>query len=77
MSKYRFEFFPQHAPLPPFDEANPGPHRAPRAQWYVRLRSDNHEVLMVSEAYTRRWSAKRAATRMGRAFGVPVYAAAD
>ncbi len=40
------------------------------AQWYVRLRAiKNDKILMVSEAYTRKWSAKRAATRMAKAFG--------
>jgi uncharacterized protein YegP (UPF0339 family) len=45
--------------------------------WYVRLRRvENAEILMVSEAYTRRWSAKRAATRMARAFVAAAVAAA-
>ncbi len=75
---YRFEYFQQHAPLAPYDATNPGPHRAPRARWYVRLRRvENGEILMVSEAYTRRWSAKRAAQRMARAFNAVVEAAAD
>lgn len=48
-------------------------NRAPdRTAWYVRLRDDNGQILMVSEAYTRRWSARRAANRMGDAFSLSV-----
>lgn len=54
--RYRFEYFPG----------------ANERAWFVRMRSDNGEILIVSEAYTRKWSAKRAAWKMGRAFGVPV-----
>lgn len=34
-----------------------------RSQWYVRLKSSNGEILAVSEAYSSKWSAKRAARR--------------
>lgn len=60
---YRFEYFPEQLA---------GGANAPH---YVRLRRvENGEILMVSQRYTRRWSAKRAATRMSRAFRVPVVA---
>jgi uncharacterized protein YegP (UPF0339 family) len=34
-----------------------------RRQWFVRLVSSNGETLAVSEAYTTRWSAMRAARK--------------
>jgi hypothetical protein len=61
--RYRFEYFPGAG------QTAAGLVVVP---WFVRLRSDNGEILVVSEAYTRKWSARRAARRMGRAFGVPV-----
>lgn len=54
--RYRFEYFPGSVDR----------------EWFVRLRADNGEIVLVTEAYTRRWSAKRAARKMGAAFGVPV-----
>jgi uncharacterized protein YegP (UPF0339 family) len=32
-------------------------------RFYWRMKAANHEVVAQSEAYTRRWSAKRAARR--------------
>ena len=32
--------------------------------WYVRLVSDNGQVLVISEGYFSKWNAKRAARRM-------------
>lgn len=57
---YRFEYFRGGA----FKSSS---------HWYVRLRRvENGEILMVSEAYTRKWSAKRAATKMARSFNAGV-----
>lgn len=33
-------------------------------QWYFRLRAVNGEITAQSEAYTWRWSAKRAASKL-------------
>jgi hypothetical protein len=35
-----------------------------RQPWYVRLVSQNGQVLSVSEGYATKWNAKRAARRM-------------
>lgn len=40
--------------------------------WFVRVRADNDEIVLSSEAYTRKWSAKRAAHKIGKTFGLPV-----
>lgn len=34
-----------------------------RDGWMFRLRAPNHEVISISESYTRRWSAVRGAKR--------------
>ena len=37
--------------------------------WYIRLVAPNGQVTLVSESYTRKWSAKRAAKRTSTIFG--------
>lgn len=37
--------------------------------WFVRVVSPNGETLLVSESYTRKFSARRAAKRLSRIFG--------
>lgn len=62
--EYRFEYFQGEGRL-----VNTGMSKIGGA-WFVRLRRiNNGEILMVSEGYTRKWSAKRAAVKMARAFG--------
>lgn len=62
---YRFEYFPQGQLV------NTGMSKI--TSWYVRLRRvENGEILMVSESYSRRSSAKRAAIKMAKAFGASV-----
>lgn len=39
-------------------------------EWFVRLRAGNGQTTFISEGYTRKWSAKRAARRVARMFGV-------
>lgn len=34
-----------------------------RTIWWWRVKARNHEILFVSEPYTRKWNAKRAAKR--------------
>lgn len=34
-------------------------------RFYWRLKAANHEIIAQSQGYTRRWSAKRAAHRLG------------
>lgn len=46
-------------------------------QWYVRLRYANNRKFTASEGYTREWSAKRAAKKVGKVFGVPVVKVAE
>jgi hypothetical protein len=41
-------------------------------QWYVRLVSTNGQIVLDSEGYTRKWSAKRAAYRASKIFGLAV-----
>ena len=41
-------------------------------QWYVRIVSANGKIVLDSEGYTRKWSAKRAAYRASKIFGLPV-----
>jgi uncharacterized protein YegP (UPF0339 family) len=43
-------------------------------QWYVRLRAANGQTVAVTEGYTRKWSARRSARRIGQAFGAKVVA---
>jgi uncharacterized protein YegP (UPF0339 family) len=38
------------------------------AQHYLRLVAENGETVLVSEGYTRRWSAKRAARKLQQRF---------
>lgn len=37
--------------------------------WYIRIVSANGQTILVSESYTRKWSAKRAARRISAVFG--------
>jgi uncharacterized protein YegP (UPF0339 family) len=43
-------------------------HRGQDGQWYIRLRAANGEIVLASEGYTRRWSARRAARRLQARF---------
>jgi len=38
--------------------------------WYLKLVASNGETLAVSEGYTRRWSARRAARKNFKGIGV-------
>lgn len=39
--------------------------------WYVRLVARNGEIVLVSETYSSKWNAKRAAKRFSKVFGIP------
>lgn len=41
-------------------------------QWYVRLKGRNGRTVAITEGYTRKWSAKRSARNIGKAFGAHV-----
>ena len=40
--------------------------------WYVRVVSSNGKIMLDSEAYSRKWNAKRAANRAAKVFGLKV-----
>jgi hypothetical protein len=52
-------------------EVFPGQGRIVRG-WFVRLRGGNGEVVWVSESYSTKWSAKRAARHHSEHLDVPV-----
>jgi len=41
-------------------------------QWYVRVVSANGRIVLDSEGYTRKFSARRAAKKIGSVFGLRV-----
>jgi uncharacterized protein YegP (UPF0339 family) len=41
-------------------------------QFYVRIVSVNGQTLLVSEGYTRKWNAKRAAKKLSSIFGLRI-----
>lgn len=44
-------------------------YRGEDRQWYLRVVASNGQVVLDSEGYTRKWSAKRAARRASGVFG--------
>lgn len=41
-------------------------------QWYIEMKSHNHQTLNVSEGYSRLWNAKRAVRKIVGVFDIPV-----
>lgn len=39
-----------------------------RSEWFVRAKAHNGETVFVTEGYSRKWSAKRAARAIAQAF---------
>ena len=40
--------------------------------WYVRVVSSNGKIVLDSEAYSRKWNAKRAAKKAASVFGLEI-----
>lgn len=47
-------------------------YRGIDGEYYLRVVASNGQIILDSEGYTRKWSAKRAARRISDVFGLPV-----